>query len=587
MSKEFTPIESQVQNPTVSEPQERAILDLPIGKPPIDNYVGEYWEGAFLQAKIIPSTAKLQKGLNIFECATDWENYVSTLSQFGYGLSNYRLGGITLVCNADSFPTETFQNDYGASFLQSATDVISPGIQDIMQFTGATSAADAARKIGRLFPEGGMLQAGAGKVATTIEGMQTWANKNVGPAAAVINAMLTGGRVDFPQIWKSSSWAPSYSLSIRLMNPRSGSEEAYEKFIVGPLCALLLLGLPHSAGSAHIYKWPFIHQIEITGLMGVKAAALTSISVSKGGDQAGVAMTQRPWLVDVKLDFVSLYSVLVTSTATQSDAPTLDRYLDVLRGGNKDRVKNYPKTIAPPLGTVTGQPITGAVQVVNFTKSAPSATPDDALLSPTDRVAAEDQLIEEGLLLRQPIDLQGEGALRALNRQRELTRQQAQQQEGLEGNPQKQDTGYTQRVEDAVDAAKDKEGTQTGVSPIDKPKTTSYNSPKAVESFTGSRPQTQEEKDQAISTQQRIMSEKSNENAKAAAAATVNTTVTDPVLQNAATTKQNTWDSYSPTYDYTNKTVSQETRSIEEMKANRAQQVYDSIRRGNIDKGET
>jgi hypothetical protein len=121
-----------------------------------------------------------------------------------------------------------------------------------------------------------------------------------------------------------------------LYNPNPADPESTKKYIAGPLAAILTLGLPRS-DNGRTYNWPFFHKIRSTGIYNLDPAIITNIAVIKGGDQQQIAYNQHLAIVDVRIDFSSLYnSILIEEGGqTMTNRPTLRSYLDALTKNDK------------------------------------------------------------------------------------------------------------------------------------------------------------------------------------------------------------------------------------------------------------
>ena len=143
-------------------------------------------------------------------------------------------------------------------------------------------------------------------------------------------------------VWKSSGFQPSYTLTVRLYNPDPGSRESTHKFITGPLAAIMLLGIPISTDTI-TFSWPFIHRIFSPGIYDLDPAFISNITVIKGGDQQQISYKQRLGIVDVRIDFGSLFSTMLATKGNPSNRPTLKKYLEGISGQDsyKKGVRNF------------------------------------------------------------------------------------------------------------------------------------------------------------------------------------------------------------------------------------------------------
>lgn len=299
--------------------------------------------------EVTPCLPNFEQGLNLFSINPDVNNYKKILANHGYGITTMP---IRFAFIADNFPTDSFVNDYGETFLQKFTDVASQGMSQIAQMTGSRSGTEAGRKIGQH-----MLQAdkdiegvlgdffgAVGRTAiSTASGINQAINSDavkslIGGGGDVLNKMVAGQRVDFPQVWRNSSFTPSYTATVRLYNPNPKSIESTRRHIIGPIAVLLCLALPRSDNGS-TYSWPFFHKIRSSGIYNLSPAVITNVTVVKGGDQQQIAFNQRMGIVDVRVDFTSLYnSLLVEEKGRRSkNRPTLYSYLQSLEATDKTK----------------------------------------------------------------------------------------------------------------------------------------------------------------------------------------------------------------------------------------------------------
>jgi hypothetical protein len=298
-------------------------------------------------AEFTPCKPNFDRGLTFFRINPDWETYTKILSNVGFEIEQ----PLRIAFIADNFPTDSFTNEYGESFLQKVTDVASEGVQQLVQMTGSQRASEAGRKLGKQLAEageaigGGVGSAvgaagkGLGGAATSLGGLadqlrnqEAGLGKIIGGGAVLVDKMLAGHRIDFPNMWRNSGYSPSYTLTVRLYNPNPGSPKATEKYILGPLAVLLCLAIPRTT-DGNTYNWPFFHKVRTNGIWWLNPGVITNISVIKGGDQQQIAYNQKLAIVDVRIDFGSLYtSMMVEEGDTKiTHRPTVRRYIDELR----------------------------------------------------------------------------------------------------------------------------------------------------------------------------------------------------------------------------------------------------------------
>jgi len=334
----------------------QGIFGLP---PPTSSLSDDMIRNSMPVLEITPGEPNFSLGLSLFRIntSTGWKKYVDILDNHGFTLGSSGKGGmsgkpIKFAFIADNFPTDTFSNEYTETFLQKFTDVASGGLSQIIQMSGRKNATGAFEHYGDTFGAAGKAmipgkgeanegQAGIlskvltgggqmmGKAAEELRRLQNAAPGILGGGMRLVDKMLAGHRIDFPQIWSNSGYSPSYSVTIRLYNPNPQDRNSTLRYIAGPIAVILCLATPRTDNGAS-YRWPFYHKIRSKGLYELNPAVITNVTIVKGGDQQQIAFNQALTIVDVRLDFVSLHKsmLLEEGKATTTDRPTVRTYLD-------------------------------------------------------------------------------------------------------------------------------------------------------------------------------------------------------------------------------------------------------------------
>jgi len=381
------------------------MIEIPeiIGLPPSTYVSDALMENTFPVLEITPGVPSGSNNLTSFSFKEDIDQYLNILNSYGFNNSSALEGYLKIAFIPDNFPTDTFSNEYSENFLQKMGEVASDSIGQIAQMTGNKTATGTARSFAKTLRESGV--AGGDTIGslvedsiTQIENMEKNLSSKKGAAGALgaigsmANKLLAGARIDFPQLWKNSSYSPSYSFTVRLYNPNPSNDESTAKFIVGPLASILLLALPHAV-DAGLYSWPFIHKISCPGLFILNPCYVNSINIIKGGDQQQVAWNQRLSIVDIRIDFSSLFNTMVVEKNPQTSnlgksRPTLKTYLDSLTdyrtiwdiyeppNASSEVIENI-KSINP-LGDI-------------FSKPGTLSTPPDYVSKPSPRISDTEQ----------------------------------------------------------------------------------------------------------------------------------------------------------------------------------------------------
>jgi len=311
------------------------------GMPPGTHVSDAMMMNSMPQATITPCEPKFSEGLSLFKL--DQENgkkkYDNILNSVGYSISSK---SIRVAYLADNFPTDTFNNEYGETFLDRFAQATSSGLGDLAQIAGWTNFSTAesqAKNFVEALPFGGVATGAydtfKGMINNAGDKMNTENHKMFNNMQKTMQSLVTGARVDFPSVWKNSSFTPSYGMTIRLYNPNPGNATDTKKYIIGPLAAILALGVPFASEDSATFKWPLICRIRSEGIYHLNAGYINSISVIKGGDQQNIAYNQVLGMVDVRIDFGSLYNSILAGKGTDllgEDRPTLGSYLEAIGG---------------------------------------------------------------------------------------------------------------------------------------------------------------------------------------------------------------------------------------------------------------
>jgi len=350
------------------------IIDYTIGLPPgnlADDSMYDrsqiVMENSMPIARIYPGIPSFTKGLTLFSRKPYFRGggkknnltYTSLLNAHGFGLAQPKHaingggpeGCLVLAYQADSFPTDSFTNEYGENFLQGLTSIGSDAAASLAQIRGARDMGEVADQIlGDL--------AGTGSMGETAAGVLRKGGQMIGGAARavlpksitggidVVSKLMAGSRIDFPMVWKGSAFQPSYTMTVRLFNPAPGSRDATEKYIAAPIAAIMLLATPVSTDGI-TFSWPFIHRIQSPGIYDLDPAFISNITVIKGGDQQQISYRQTLGVVDLRIEFGSLFNSMLAAPTVNSGRPTLSTYLNTMTDEDnweKKGVQNFSTT---------------------------------------------------------------------------------------------------------------------------------------------------------------------------------------------------------------------------------------------------
>ena len=137
-----------------------AKIDFVIGMPPGTYLSDVIMENSMPTATITPCKPDFSQGLSLFRLEESMSTFNDELIKLGYSVNK---SAIEVAFLADNFPSDSFVNDYGETFLQKFTDVASQGMAQLAQMTGAQTGTQAIKQYGNILAGFGDMEGVAGK----------------------------------------------------------------------------------------------------------------------------------------------------------------------------------------------------------------------------------------------------------------------------------------------------------------------------------------------------------------------------------------------------------------------------------------
>jgi len=295
----------------------------------------EFTKCVFPRMRIYPCEQSFSAGLEFFALKNDlgWAKYIDFLRiNGGYEPNRNWKKYIDIAYQNTSGFTETYSNDFGQSSLVTMTTPLSQGAQEFMWVAGTNIADTINKKRQSGDKTMKMVDNMLGAVGDAAEsaGMSKTRRQQLGKLAG---SLVTGGKLNFPMIWKSTSFDRSYDITIRLYNLCPGNDDSNKKMIIGPMVALLPFVVPASE-DGNTYKWPLIAKFDAPGQFRIEAGYIKTISVIKGGDSNDLAWNNRSGMIDLKISIGDLYSTMISSETVpkSSHAPTVKKMTVSMEG---------------------------------------------------------------------------------------------------------------------------------------------------------------------------------------------------------------------------------------------------------------
>lgn len=213
--------------------------------------------------------------------------------------------GIRLWLTDDSVVSDSFSNNFNKNIIESGVDSLSgltTGMRQLSKAVG-NSATDGARDAAK---SGGAWAAGAlsklitsdKELSSSIEGALETAT------SAMADVIFDGKHISLPKIWTSTTYAPTLTVTIKLVSPY-GSPTAIKKFIIEPLVALLALTSPKSNdGITYGLSQPL--QVKGYGITNMNLACIQNVSMRRGGRETAFNIYKQPLILDVMVTIAPL-----------------------------------------------------------------------------------------------------------------------------------------------------------------------------------------------------------------------------------------------------------------------------------------
>ena len=221
---------------------------------------------------------------------------------------------VQFYVDPESSPSDSFINEVGPSSLKGLADGADSTIKDLaFMINSGGGNAETIQKIGD-----NSVSAIQGMASELLGGANSGGplNNIVNRIGNMASNVIKGENIIIPDIYQSSSYSKSYSITIHLRSPY-GTSFAYYMNIFVPLMHLLALVLPRQ-GSSNSYSSPFLVKGYLEGLWTVNMGIVSNLTIAK--DVETWNTDGLPTAVDVTLEIQDLYSDMAM---TPNDKPLL------------------------------------------------------------------------------------------------------------------------------------------------------------------------------------------------------------------------------------------------------------------------
>jgi hypothetical protein len=216
---------------------------------------------------------------------------------------------LELLCTNDSTFTEVFSNNYKPSWLDEGTSGIANNISGYNATLGKlVSKLKGAKNIVSSF------DSDAGRAVMK---MTTDAAGKGGDLLSILASKSLGYQTTMPKEWANSNYDNGLQLMIRLVSP-SGHYLDVFKYIVRPLMYLIAAAAPITYNGV-AFGFPPLWRVYAQGLQTMNIAAISTLTIQRGGTDTIFNKFNQPLNVDVRLSLESIINGYATGIASSKD----------------------------------------------------------------------------------------------------------------------------------------------------------------------------------------------------------------------------------------------------------------------------
>ena len=202
--------------------------------------------------------------------------------------------------------SESFSNDTRESSLASQVN----GLSDEAKELNFVTKSDYGSRVG------GALE---GATSSVLMGTADALTNGEGILHAILgnsSALMSGGKLAFPELWNDSSYDRSYTINFKFRTPEADPVSIYLNIIV-PYIHLIAMTAPHDYArednNSNSYREPFLVRATFKGMFAVDMGLITDLSSDRGGEGSW-SLDGLPTQLDVSMTIKDLYKSLYISS---------------------------------------------------------------------------------------------------------------------------------------------------------------------------------------------------------------------------------------------------------------------------------
>lgn len=298
------------------------IVARPVGFPPdVDpgNRIRDYYIRKMSVIDVVPcgwkidlvkAMKKTEKGdlVGGFRPEIIFDEYVERFKEIcrNYGLQPF--DGVRIYTTDDTMASDQIANVYVSNVLQSIVDrmtEIGRSLKDLAKyFTTEPTVNEAIRNLARNSSVTSITQQFLRGVGAKYQLSQETATAIGKTIESVGQVLIKGNRISLPKVWSTTEYRPGLTANVKLISPY-GHPAAIRKFIIEPLCYLVILAAPKTEDGVS-WGYPFTVGVRGYGMTHFNVGYIENLTMRRGGGDTAFNLFYQPLQVDVSISFVTL-----------------------------------------------------------------------------------------------------------------------------------------------------------------------------------------------------------------------------------------------------------------------------------------
>lgn len=298
--------------------------------------IGDYIRSNLSVTDIIPTDYYLSLGLiDQGKWAISYDPSPA-ITEFQSICSNYNVSdpnavGLRLWLTDDSVAVDSLSNNYDSNVIEDALN----------SMAGASRTVQSLKKLDQLARSQGSQASGLlGKaeeatLSTLSSGISTAAGyfadadvrsqlEDVGSTLmnTAAGVVFHGKKLSLPKIWKSSTYSPSLTFTLKLVSPY-GDPKAIKYYIIDPLTYVMILASPRTKDGV-TYGLPRPVWVNGYGSTSLNLAYIETVNIRRGGRETSYNVYKQPLVLDIAITVKPLAEGFAAVDADCKDWVTLD-----------------------------------------------------------------------------------------------------------------------------------------------------------------------------------------------------------------------------------------------------------------------